>query len=170
MERLARGPGDRRRKRNLRARARDLPREYGGSYVSWPSATIPVIFGTQVSNLRDLPPFVSRHRPDFLADQLQAFDAAIESRTREASETADHEAALSAFPEALSSIRHTPASTSKSPAPWIHSGELTRLSFTTSALATLTVSVQGQQRLQRRDPAMQRAHRECLSPRSSEVS
>ncbi len=100
MERLARGQEIERGSATY-ARALEIFRANTEDLVSVAQRHhIPILFGTQVSNLRDLPPFVSRHRPDLSANQLQTFDIAIDRGLAER-RSGRHEAALSAFQEAL---------------------------------------------------------------------
>jgi tetratricopeptide (TPR) repeat protein len=61
---------------------------------------IPILLGSQVSNLRDLRPFISRHSADIPSDRMQAFSVAFE-RGQAGRHARRPEAALSAFREAL---------------------------------------------------------------------
>ncbi len=67
-------------------------------------AGVPLIFGTQVSNLRDLRPFVSEHAPGLSPERLSLFQGqyedglALESRGRWDSASARFRSALSADP------------------------------------------------------------------------
>jgi tetratricopeptide (TPR) repeat protein len=60
---------------------------------------IPLILGTQVSNVRDLPPFIAHHAPDIPAARLAEFDAAM-NRGHVARRNGELDAASRAFADA----------------------------------------------------------------------
>jgi len=61
---------------------------------------IPLLLGTQVSNLRDLPPFVSHHAAGLTIEKIRACEVAVERGRRER-RNEHQDAALSSFVEAL---------------------------------------------------------------------